>query len=181
MNTNKVKRHRNSDTKTGNREPQQNDRLGTVSNELLGLKLVLCVQPHPQFLKWYKTFSWLFGSHDNPLTRQRIIKVNHVLIPRRCKDEESTDTTCCVRDGDPWSAKQHSWKSEAKEDHQLSPSGPTPSLHLACNDFTAPAQCLNSRFRAVSVRRPCDIVRFHGRRRVAVACTILYYSGLYKK
>ena len=34
------------------------------------------------------------------------------------KDEYSTDTTCCVRDGDPW-------KSEAKEDHQLSPSGPS--------------------------------------------------------
>ena len=32
MNTRKVKRHRNSDTKTGNREPQQNYRLGTVSN-----------------------------------------------------------------------------------------------------------------------------------------------------
>ena len=36
MNTHKVKRHRISDTKTGNREPQQNYRLGTVSNELLG-------------------------------------------------------------------------------------------------------------------------------------------------
>ena len=31
MNTHKVKRHRNSDTTTGNREPQQNYRLGTVS------------------------------------------------------------------------------------------------------------------------------------------------------
>ena len=67
----KVKRHRNSDTKTSNREPQQNNRLGTVRNELLGgggLKLALRAQPHPPFLKWYKTFSWLFGSHDNPLT-----------------------------------------------------------------------------------------------------------------
>ena len=36
MNTRKVKRHRNSDTKTGNREPQQNYRLGTASIELLG-------------------------------------------------------------------------------------------------------------------------------------------------
>ena len=36
INTHKVKRHRNSDTKTGSREPQQNYRLGTVSNELLG-------------------------------------------------------------------------------------------------------------------------------------------------
>ena len=24
----------------------------------------------PQFLKWYKTFSWFIGSHDNPLTHQ---------------------------------------------------------------------------------------------------------------
>ena len=31
----------------------------------MGLKLVLRAQPHPQFLKWYKTFSYLFGSHDN--------------------------------------------------------------------------------------------------------------------
>ena len=29
----KVKHHQNSDTKTGNREPQQNHHLGTVSNE----------------------------------------------------------------------------------------------------------------------------------------------------
>ena len=36
MNTRKVKRHQNSDTKTGKREPQQNYRLETVSNELLG-------------------------------------------------------------------------------------------------------------------------------------------------
>ena len=36
MDTHKVKRHKNSDTKTGNREPQQNYRIGTVSNELLG-------------------------------------------------------------------------------------------------------------------------------------------------
>ena len=35
MNIRKVKRHRNSDTKTGNREPQQNYRLGTLGNELL--------------------------------------------------------------------------------------------------------------------------------------------------
>ena len=58
--------------KIGNREPQQKYRLGTVSNELLGGggKLVLRAQPHPQFLKWYMTFSWLFGLHDYPLSRQ---------------------------------------------------------------------------------------------------------------
>ena len=61
MNTRKVKRHRNADTKTGNRESQQNYRRGTVSNELVcvcvwgggGLKLVLRRQPHPQF-SWDK-------------------------------------------------------------------------------------------------------------------------------
>ena len=36
----------------------------------------------------------------------------------RNKNEDSTDTTYCVIDGDPWSAKQHHWKSEVKEDHQ---------------------------------------------------------------
>ena len=35
-----------------------------------GLTLVLRAQPHPQFLKWYKTFSWLFASKVYPLTRQ---------------------------------------------------------------------------------------------------------------
>ena len=44
MNTLKVKRHRNSDTKTGNREPQTNYRLGTVSNDLLGFK-TFCTAP----------------------------------------------------------------------------------------------------------------------------------------
>ena len=33
MSTHKVERHRNSDTKTGNREPQQNYRLGTLEFE----------------------------------------------------------------------------------------------------------------------------------------------------
>ena len=37
---------------------------------LVAFKHILRCQPRPQFLKWYKTFSWLFGSHDNPLTRQ---------------------------------------------------------------------------------------------------------------
>ena len=64
MKTRKVKRHRNSDTKTGNKEPQQNYCLGTVSNGLLGvLKLVLRAQPHPPFLTWYKSFSWLLAEN----------------------------------------------------------------------------------------------------------------------
>ena len=49
MNKHKVKPHRNSDTKTGNRAPHQNHRLGMVVNEFRGrgLKLVLCAEPHP--------------------------------------------------------------------------------------------------------------------------------------
>ena len=45
-----MKRHQNSDTKqTGNRELQQNNRLGgSVTG---GLKLVLRTQPRSQFLK----------------------------------------------------------------------------------------------------------------------------------
>ena len=72
MNTRKVNVTETLTPKTGNREPQQNYRLGTVSNKLLGggLKLVLRRQPQPQFLKWYKTLSWLFCSNDYPLPRQ---------------------------------------------------------------------------------------------------------------
>ena len=36
MNTRQVNRNRNSNTKTGNILPQQNYRIETVSNELLG-------------------------------------------------------------------------------------------------------------------------------------------------
>ena len=69
ISTRKVKRHRNSDTK----EPHKTPALERSVINYLGVggfKLVKRAQPHPQFLKWYKTFSWLFGSHDNPLTRQ---------------------------------------------------------------------------------------------------------------
>ena len=45
---------------------------------------------------------------------------------------DSTDT-CCTRDGDPWSAKQHHWKFEAK-DHQLSSGGP--SKFIVIEDFS---------------------------------------------
>ena len=37
----------------------------------------------------------------------------------------STDITCFITDGDPWSVKLHHWKSEAKEDLQLCPGGPS--------------------------------------------------------
>ena len=71
MNTRKVKRHRSSDTKKATENHNRTTALErSVMNYWGGLKLVLRAQAHHQFLKWYKTFSWLFGSHDNPLTRQ---------------------------------------------------------------------------------------------------------------
>ena len=52
MNTLKVKRHPNSDTKTGNREQQQKTALERSVMIYCGAKIVLLAQPHPQFLKW---------------------------------------------------------------------------------------------------------------------------------
>ena len=37
-----------------------------------------------------------------------------------------------------------------------------PSLHLAYDELTAIVRCLNSHFRAISVRRSYEIVRFLG-------------------
>ena len=62
--------------KTQSQQLMSHNKKHPISNELLGggggggLELVLQAQPQPQFLKWYKTFSWLFSLHDNPLTRQ---------------------------------------------------------------------------------------------------------------
>ena len=68
MKTQKVKHHRNSDTKTVKRESTAVER--SLMNYWGGLKHVLRRQPRPRLLKWCKTFCWLFGSHDNPLTGQ---------------------------------------------------------------------------------------------------------------
>ena len=79
VNTHKVKRHRNAETKTRKQSIMCHRSTAlerSVKNYVCvgggggGLRLVLRTKPHPQFLKWYKTFSCLFGSHDNPLTRQ---------------------------------------------------------------------------------------------------------------
>ena len=43
-------------------------------------------------------------------------QINQISTPRRRKEEDSTDTKRCVTGGDPWTAKQHHWKSEAKEE-----------------------------------------------------------------
>ena len=52
-----------------------------------------------------------------------------------------------------------------------------PSLHLAYDELTAIVRCLNSHFRAISVRRSYDIRWFL----VVVASTILFNSELYEK
>ena len=53
MNTHKVKRPQNSDTKLDNREPKHKHRLETVSDDLQGFKLHSFTGPTslPQFLK----------------------------------------------------------------------------------------------------------------------------------
>ena len=68
MNKHKVKHHRNSDTKTGKREPHQSHRLGTVKIKLLGASFTRATPS--SVAEIVPTFIWLFGSHDNPLTRQ---------------------------------------------------------------------------------------------------------------
>ena len=47
MNKHKVKHHRNSDIKTGNREPHQVHRPGTVSYELLVSLIQINSPTHP--------------------------------------------------------------------------------------------------------------------------------------
>ena len=46
---------------------------------------------------------------------------------------------------------------------------------LACDELTAPIRCLKSHFRAASVRKANDFVRFHGHCRVAVASRFFFF------
>ena len=57
-----VPRHRNSEQETENHN--KTTALERSVMNYWGIKHVLRRQPRPQFLKWYKTFRWLFGSHD---------------------------------------------------------------------------------------------------------------------
>ena len=72
-----VKLHRNSDTKTAIRDHTRTTALErSVMNYWGGgLKLVTPATA-PSVTDVVQTFSWLFGSHDHPLTRQRIFTVN---------------------------------------------------------------------------------------------------------
>ena len=70
MNKHKVKHHQNSDTRTGNRELHQNHRIGTVSNTITGGLNYFTRSTSPSVTDVVQTFSWLIGSHDNPLSCQ---------------------------------------------------------------------------------------------------------------
>ena len=66
--------------------------------------------------------SWPLNNRNRTKNNTNTPKVKRL---RNFDTKDSTETTCCVTDGDPWSAKQHHWKYEANEDHQLSPGGPS--------------------------------------------------------
>ena len=64
-----------TDTKTSNRT--NNNRTTalerSVINYWVGLKSRLRALPHPQFLKWFQTLSWLFGSRACPFKTNKTI------------------------------------------------------------------------------------------------------------
>ena len=76
MNKNKVKYHRNSDTKTANRDQISTTAVERSVMNYWGASTSFTGQTSPSVTDVVQTFSWLFGSHDHPLTRQRIITVN---------------------------------------------------------------------------------------------------------
>ena len=70
MKKHKVKHHRNSDTKTGDRESHQNHRLGTVNNELLVAYSSFNWSNLNSVADVVQTFRWLIVWQDYPLTHQ---------------------------------------------------------------------------------------------------------------
>ena len=76
MNKHKVKHHRNSDSKTGDRKHIRTTALERSVMNNWGLKTSITPATSPSVTDVIQTFSWLFGSHDNPLTCQRIFTVN---------------------------------------------------------------------------------------------------------
>ena len=75
MNKHKVKHHRKSDSKTGNRDHIRTTALErSVINYWWALTM-FSPATSPSVTDVVQTFSWLFGSHDKPLTRQRIFTV----------------------------------------------------------------------------------------------------------
>ena len=70
MKTPKVNSHRKQATENHN-ETTAFER--SVMNYWGGGKLVLCAHSHPQFRKWYKTFSCLFGSQSKAFLENILI------------------------------------------------------------------------------------------------------------
>ena len=70
MNKHKVKHHRNSDTKTANRNHIRTTALERTVMNYCGAYTSFNGQTSPSVTDVVRTFSWLFGSHDHPLTRQ---------------------------------------------------------------------------------------------------------------
>ena len=76
MNKQKIKHHRNSDTKTANRDHIRTTALERPVMNYWGALTSFTDPTSPSVADVVQTFSWLFGSHDHPLTRQRIFRVN---------------------------------------------------------------------------------------------------------
>ena len=72
MNKHKVKHRRNSDTKTPNRDHIRTTALEWSVMNYCGAYTSVTRATSPSVTDVVQTFSWLFGSHDHPLTRQRI-------------------------------------------------------------------------------------------------------------
>ena len=70
MNKHKVKHHRNSDTKTSNRDQIRTTALERSVMNYWGALTSFMRVTSPSVTDVVQTFSWLFGSHDHPLTRQ---------------------------------------------------------------------------------------------------------------
>ena len=76
MNKHKVKHHRNSDTKTANRDHIRTTALERSVMNYWGALTSFTGPTSPSVTDVVQTFSWLFGSHDHPLTCKRIYTVN---------------------------------------------------------------------------------------------------------
>ena len=72
-----MKHHRNSDTKKANRDHTRTTALKRSVMDYWGGGLNSFTRASsPSVTDVVQTLSWLFGSHDHPLTRQRIFMVN---------------------------------------------------------------------------------------------------------
>ena len=63
-----------------------------------GLKPIYRCQPRPQSLEWLKTFSWLFGSHDN-LPNCQLNSDSKQMNHERNYDKAKTNYPRYLRDG----------------------------------------------------------------------------------